>query len=214
MKAYAGSFAEAPIDTTLNALGTSAPTLVAGLLTGGGAVPAIAARAAQVGLGAAQGLGGIKGQIHESVKQKHLEAGGSEADASQRADVAQAYAGPNAGSIALGGVLGAAAGGTGAESAVRRLAGQRVAAEVAEKQLLVCCAPLLWARPKRLRWKCCRAGRSGMLPIPLQGEGFDVPTWQGTAGRAALERLGFCPHGWRLWRDGGHGAQGRGPATE
>lgn len=34
VKAYAGSFADAPLDTTLNALGTSAPTLAAGLLTG------------------------------------------------------------------------------------------------------------------------------------------------------------------------------------
>ena len=35
VKAYGGAFAEAPLDTTLNALGSSVPTLAAAFLTGG-----------------------------------------------------------------------------------------------------------------------------------------------------------------------------------
>ncbi|MEG0939722.1 MAG: hypothetical protein RSE32_13540 [Comamonas sp.] len=186
VKAYAGSFADAPLDTTLNALGTSAPSLAAGLLSGGGAGVAIAARAAQVGLGAAQGVGGIKGQIHDSVKQKHLDAGATEEDASKRADEAQAYTGPNASSIALGGALGAVAGSTGSESAVRRLAGQRVATEAAEK-----------AAPGVLR--SIVAGAAKEAPMEML---------QGVAGQAALEGLASAPMG------GGFGAQGRGPAPE
>ncbi|WP_120967051.1 phosphoribosyltransferase [Comamonas sp. lk] len=201
VKAYAGSFADAPLDTTLNALGTSAPALAAGLLSGGAAVPAIAVRAAQVGLGAAQGLGGIKGQIHESVKQKHLEAGASEADASQRADAAQAYTGPNAGSIALGGVLGAAAGGTGAESAVRRLAGQRVAAEAAAKAAPGVLRSTAMGAAKEAPMEMLQGGQERHASnTALQGEGFDVPTWQGVAGQAALEGLASAPMG------GGFGA--------
>ncbi|MEN2432178.1 PLxRFG domain-containing protein [Comamonas sp. F1-6] len=201
VKAYAGSFADAPLDTTLNALGTSAPTLAAGLLTGGGAVPAIAARAAQVGLGAAQGVGGIKGQIHDSVKQKHLDAGATEAEAAKRADAAQAYAGPNAGSIALGGVLGAAAGGTGAESAVRRLAGQRLAAEAAEKVAPGVVRSAVAGAAKEAPMEMLQGGQERHASnTALQGEGFDVPTWQGVAGQAALEGLASAPMG------GGFGA--------
>ncbi|TYK72093.1 PLxRFG domain-containing protein [Comamonas sp. Z1] len=201
VKAYAGSFADAPLDTTLNALGTSAPTLAAGLLTGGGAVPAIAARAAQVGLGAAQGVGGIKGQIHESVKQKHLDAGATEAEAAKRADAAQAYAGPNAASIALGGALGAAAGGTGAESAVRRLAGQRVAAEAAKKATPGVLRSTAAGVAKEAPMEMLQGGQERHASnTALQGEGFDVPTWQGVAGQAALEGLASAPMG------GGFGA--------
>ncbi len=201
VKAYAGSFADAPLDTTLNALGTSAPTLAAGLLTGGGAVPAIAARAAQVGLGAAQGVGGIKGQIHESVKQKHLDAGATEAEAAKRADAAQAYAGPNAASIALGGALGAAAGGTGAESAVRRLAGQRLAAEAAEKVAPGVVRSAVGGVAKEAPMEMLQGGQERHASnTALQGEGFNVPTWQGVAGQAALEGLASAPMG------GGFGA--------
>lgn len=201
VKAYTGAFAEAPLDTTLNALGTSVPTLAAGFATGGGATAGMAARAAQVGIGAAQGVGGIKGQIHESVKQKHLEAGATDADATKRADEAQAYTGPNAGSIALGGALGAVAGGTGAESAVRRLAGQRVAAEAAEKVAPGLVRSTISGVAHEAPMEALQGGQERYSSnSALQGEGFDVPTWQGVAGQAALEGLASAPMG------GGFGA--------
>ncbi len=201
VKAYAGGFAEAPIDTTLNALGTSAAPIVAGTLSGVAAIPVAAVRALQIGLAAAQGVGGIKGQIHESVKQKHLEAGATEAEAAKRADAAQAYTGPNAGSIALGGVLGAAAGGTGAESAVRRLAGQRLAAEAAEKAAPGVLRSAVGGVAKEAPMEMLQGGQERHASnTALQGEGFDVPTWQGVAGQAALEGLASAPMG------GGFGA--------
>ena len=201
VKAYTGSFADAPLDTTLNAVGTSIPTLAAGLLTGGSAAAGIAARAAQVGIGAAQGVGGIKGQIHESVKQKHLEAGATEADATQRADAAQAYSGPNAGSIALGGALGAVAGGTGAESAVRRLAGQRVAAGAADAAAPGIARSAARGVAHETPMEMLQGGQERYASnTALQGEGFDVPTMQGVVGQAALEGLASAPMG------GGFGA--------
>jgi len=201
VKAYAGSFADAPLDTTLNALGTSAAPLAAGTLSGVAAIPAAAVRAVQIGLAAAQGVGGIKGQIHESVKQKHLDAGATEAEAAKRADEAQAYAGPNAGSIALGGALGAAAGGTGAESAVRRLAGQRLAAEAAEKVAPGVVRSAVGGVAKEAPMEMLQGGQERHASnTALQGEGFDVPTWQGVAGQAALEGLASAPMG------GGFGA--------
>ncbi|MGB6097883.1 MAG: PLxRFG domain-containing protein [Comamonas thiooxydans] len=201
VKAYAGSFADAPLDTTLNALGTSAAPIVAGTLSGVAAIPVAAVRAAQIGLAAAQGVGGVKGQIHDSVKQKHLDAGATEAEAAKRADAAQAYAGPNAGSIALGGVLGAAAGGTGAESAVRRMAGQRLAAEAAEKAAPGVLRSAVAGAAKEAPMEMLQGGQERHASnTALQGEGFDVPTWQGVAGQAALEGLASAPMG------GGFGA--------
>ena len=201
VKAYTGSFADAPLDTTLNAVGTSIPTLAAGLLTGGGAAAGIAARAAQVGIGAAQGVGGIKGQIHESVKQKHLEAGAAEADAAQRADAAQAYSGPNAGSIALGGALGAVAGGTGAESAVRRLAGQRAGSAAADAAAPGIVRSAARGVAHETPMEMLQGGQERYASnTALQGEGFDVPTMQGVVGQAALEGLASAPMG------GGFGA--------
>lgn len=133
--AYLGSFAEAPIDTTLNALGTSLPTLAAGFIPGAGQA-AVAARVAQLGLGAAQGVGAVKGQIFDEVKQAWKEKGATEEDAAARAAQAQSYTGDNAGSIALGGALGAVAGSSGAEASVRRLAGKELAERAAQTSVL------------------------------------------------------------------------------
>ncbi|HQX68402.1 MAG TPA: hypothetical protein PLG70_09075, partial [Ottowia sp.] len=130
VKAYAGAFGEAPLDTTLNALGTSVPTLAAAFLTGGASVPAqVAARALPAVIGAAQGTGAVKGQIYEAVEQEHLKAGKTPEEAAARAAEAQAYDSKNAGQIALGAGLGVLAGTTGAEAAVRRLVGGTVAKE-------------------------------------------------------------------------------------
>ena len=50
------------------ALGTSAPTLAAAALTGGGSVAAqLAARALPVVMGAGQGVGAAKGAIYDTV---------------------------------------------------------------------------------------------------------------------------------------------------
>ena len=133
--AYLGSFAEAPLDTTLNALGTSLPTLAAGFIPGTGQA-AVAARVAQAGLGAGQGIGAVKGQIFDEVKQAWKDKGITEEDAAARATQAQSYTGDNAGSIALGGALGAVAGSSGAEASVRRLAGKELAERAAQTSML------------------------------------------------------------------------------
>ena len=202
VKAHVGGFAEAPLDTTLNALGTSAPTIAAGLLTGGTSTAAVAgARVAQAGLGIAQGVGGIKGSIHEAVKQKHLEAGASDAEATQRADAAQAYSGDNLGSIATGGALGLLAGTTGAESAVRRIVGRQVAEEAAERAAPGLLRSTAMGAVKEAPMEGLQGGQERLASnLSLQGEGFDVPTWQGVAGQAALESLASAPVG------GGFGA--------
>ncbi|ADU99446.1 PLxRFG domain-containing protein [Alicycliphilus denitrificans] len=211
IKAHVGAFADAPLDTTLNALGTSAPTLAAAALSGGSSVAAqIAARAAPVVLGVAQGAGNIKGQVHEAVKQKHLEAGVSEAEATQRADAAQAYDGSNLGSIALGGALGGLAGGTGAEAAARRLLGRKVAAEAAEHAAPGVIRSAVTGAAKEAPMEALQGGQERHASnVALQGEGFDVPTWQGVAGQAALEGLAAAPMGGGFGVAEGMHARGR-----
>jgi len=202
VKAHVGAFADAPLDTTLNALGTSVPTIAAGMLTGGGSAAAqVAARAAPVVLGVAQGVGNVKGQIHETVKQKHMAAGMPEAEATQRADAAQAYGGDNTGSIALGGALGGLAGGTGVESSVRNLMGRKVASEAAERAAPGVIRSAVGGVLKEAPMEAAQGGQERLASnTALQGEGFDVPTWQGVAGQAALEGIAAAPMG------GGFGA--------
>jgi hypothetical protein len=202
IKAHAGAFTDAPIDTTLNALGTSAPTIAAAAMTGGSSAAAQgAARAAPVVIGAAQGAGNVKGQIHETVKQKHMAAGMPEAEATKRADAAQAYGGENVGSIALGGALGGLAGGSGAETAARNLMGRKLASEAAESAALGVVRSAVGGVLKEAPMEAAQGGQERLASnTALQGEGFDVPTWQGVAGQAALEGLASAPVG------GGFGA--------
>lgn len=190
--AYLGSFAEAPLDTTLNALGTSLPTLAAGFIPGAGQA-AVAARVAQLGLGAAQGVGAVKGQIFDEVKQAWKEKGATEEDASARAAQAQSYTGDNAGSIALGGALGAVAGSSGAEASVRRLAGKELAERAAQTSVL---KGMGMGALKEAPMEGLQGGQERLASnLALQNEGFDQGTWTGVAGGAALEAMASAPMG-------------------
>ncbi|MGE0072722.1 MAG: hypothetical protein AB7S55_06645, partial [Thiomonas sp.] len=202
VKAYAGSFAEAPLDTTLEALGTAAPTIAGAALTGGGSTAAqLAARAAPLALGAAQGVGAVKGEIHESVENRWKDAGASDEEAAARAAEAQSYAGENAGNIALGGALGVLAGSTGVESAVRRLAGSSLAREAAERGAPGVVRGALTGALKEAPMEALQGGHERYAAnVAGQREGFDVPTWQGVAGQATLEGMASAPLG------GGFGA--------
>jgi len=75
-------------------------------------------------MGAVQGAGNIKGVIYEDVK-RALTAEGkfTPEEIEAKAVEAQSYGGENAGQIALGGALGAAAGSTGMERTVAALRG-------------------------------------------------------------------------------------------
>ncbi|MFN8760245.1 MAG: hypothetical protein ACK5XA_15730, partial [Tagaea sp.] len=154
LKAYLGSFTEAPLDTIVEGLGTSLPTILAAMAGGAAApvalarfAPAVAARLGPAGLAAAsataarttgaatggvQGAGAVKGAIYDRVLREAIAAGESPEAAAVRAERAQAYGGTNAGDIALGAGLGVLAGSVGAEGAIagrmaRALAPRRAA---------------------------------------------------------------------------------------
>ena len=78
-KAFLSTVAHDPLGKTAELLGGIAPTVAAGLLTGGVSAEAtlaarLAAAAPMAGVGAAQGIGEAKGVIYERVKQALLEA--------------------------------------------------------------------------------------------------------------------------------------------
>lgn len=176
IKANLGSLYEAPLDTLLEAAGTMAPTVAMAAIPGLGQAN-LARTVATAGMGAVQGAGVVKGEIYEAVERRLLEAGVPPEEAAARAAEAQAYDGPNQGNIAAGAGLGAAAGSTGIERIIGRggatggLAGRVAAGTVAE------------GIPEAVQGGQERYASN----VALQREGFDVPTWQGVAGQAALE---------------------------
>jgi len=106
----------APVDTLVNAFGTAAPALVAGLATAFFGAPAAVATGVGVGIGAMMGAGTIKGTIYEETKKALIEAGVNPEIADKTAQEAQKYNGKNLDNILLGGGLGAFASKTGIES--------------------------------------------------------------------------------------------------
>ncbi len=117
--ANAGAFADAPLDSTLSALGSAAPALLASFLPGGQA--GVAVRLIGAGaVGAAQGVGVVKGSIYDRVEQGLKQAGYDEDTARKVAAGAQAYDGENGGLIAANGAMGALSAATGAGGAVAR----------------------------------------------------------------------------------------------
>jgi hypothetical protein len=126
------AFAVAPIDTLTQALGTSAPAIVAGLATTltGGAPLAVAGVTA--GIGAGMGAGAIKGGIYEATKEELLKANVDPEVAERAATEAQAYGGENLDQILLGAGIGAVAARTGIE---RAILGKAITKETAKRSL-------------------------------------------------------------------------------
>jgi len=125
VKAAAKSFALSPIETTASVVGSAVP-FVAAAMTGGG-LPAAAA------LGAASGVGMIKGDIYDAVVEEFTKAGVPPEKAAAIAEKAQEYGGENTDMQLLGGVLGAFAAATGLAPAVANRLAARAAAKVTAK---------------------------------------------------------------------------------
>lgn len=123
IKATLGGLAEAPLQTGIQALASSAPIIAGSFLAppvaaagtaarvGMGARALSAAKNPATGIGALMGLGGQKGQDYEAVKQELLARGVPEAEAERLAQRAAEYSLQNlprqAASTAVGGLEGA-----------------------------------------------------------------------------------------------------------
>lgn len=174
------AFTVAPIDTLTQALGTSAPAIVAGLattLTGG--APLVVA-GVTAGVGAGMGAGAIKGTIYEATKEELIKAGVKPDVAEKAATEAQNYGGENLDQILLGAGIGAVAARTGIE---RAILGKAITKDVAKKGVTRAAAEE--AAPEAVQ-----AGQEQIAEnLALQRQGFDVPLTRGVYSAATLEAL-------------------------
>jgi len=183
IKAYLGGVTEAIPESIAQGVGSLLPYIGTGVL-GAGARAAGAvlpsARAINTALGATQGTGAIKGSIYENVKAELEAKGVSPEIAAERAAQAQSYSAENAPQLALGSVLGAAAGRYGAESLVTPGIAQRLNAKVIPRALTAAAA--------EAPFEAAQAGQEQYATnLALQREGFDRDPMQGVIGSAARD---------------------------
>jgi len=191
VKAAAKSFAINPLDTAANVVGSALPFAAAAALapeTGGASLAPLA-------LGAASGVGTIKGSISDAVYARAKEAGVSDAQAKTMAEEAQAYGGKNLDQIALGSVLGAVASATGLEGQLGRAIAKRAVADVvegaAEQQVARGFARrTATAFGKEAIPEGAQAGQERFSQnLAEQRAGYDTDLMAGVAGQAAFEGL-------------------------
>ena len=197
VKAAARAFTYSPLESTASVAGSALPFIGAAVATGGtGVIPA----ATMAGLGAASGVGTIKGAVYDAVYEEFVKSGASEKDAEAAATQAQEYGGKNMDQIALGGAFGALASATGFAPQIARTIGanaaKNVAAKVAAREAVEVGArrSVLGATAKgavvEAAPEAVQGGQEQLSQnLALQREGFDVDTWKGVAGQAASEGI-------------------------
>jgi len=194
------AFSVAPVDMTVQALGTMAPVIVGGLaantaklaVTGirGGAAAARGLTAgqmaaAQSGIGAGMGAGVVKGTIYDEVKNELISQGLSEDAAHQQAVKAQEYGGKNLDQILLGAGLGAAAATTGAEKIIGGILTKTGVAASKSRIGNALKTGITEAFPEAAQG----AQEQLAANLALQREGMEVPTTRGVFSSGALEGI-------------------------
>ncbi len=173
----------APVDTIVNALGTSGPAIVAGLV---GGLPAAGA------IGATMGAGTIKSAIFDAVNEELIKSGLSKQEAEARALKAQEYFGANTGMIATGAGLGAIESITGAQPAIAKLIAKnttrKLAEDAADKAVKGYFGNAAKTAAKEAFPEFLQGAQEQLAQnLALQGEGFDVPTMRGVISQGTLE---------------------------
>jgi hypothetical protein len=197
------AFTVAPGMSLAQGVGSIVPTAAAALLTGGFSLEAqAAARIAASAVGAAQGVGTVKGSVRDSVYQEFRAQGVPEEQAVTVAEKAQSYSGGNLDLILAGGVLGAIAGSSGIEGALAKRIGAKAAGNLAAvvKTTATNAAgeavergvvrPAIKGFLKEGSTEALQGGQERAAQnIALQREGVNVPTMRGVLGSAAIEGL-------------------------
>lgn len=198
IKANVNMFANAPFDVTLNAIGSSAPTLLTLLIPGANA--AMATRLIAAGaMGAAQGSGVAKGSIYEGVLDGLRQAGIDQDTAEKTAAGAQAYDGENGGLIAANGLMGFIATMTGADKAFAKALSGKLAKEAADLAVKKSATKTIAGTTlKEVAGESSQAGlEQGTKNVAIAGVGQDMginemastDPLQGVAGAMTLEGL-------------------------
>ena len=203
--AGAKAFSVAPVDMLANALGTSAPTIAAGLMATLAGAPALATVGVGAGVGALMGAGTTKGAIYDATKQalqENTEMSPKEIEA--RAVLAQEYGGKNLDQILMGTALGTIGASSGVEPALARQLAKGIATKEATKAAIKQAAAKDTALAaergvikqgaitggKEFITETAQGGQEQLAQnIALQREGFDVPTMRGVVGQGTLEGL-------------------------
>jgi hypothetical protein len=201
------AFTVAPIDMIVNALGTSAPAIVAGLL---GVISAPVGGAAVLGAGALMGAGTIKSAIYDATKDILSEQGGISPEQIEAAAIkAQEYRGENLDQILLGAGVGAIAGRTGAEASIIRQLSKNILSKAAAMEAgeVTAEAAARAAATKKIaeRGMAKQAGITTATELGTEGfqggqeqfaanlaqqrQGFDTPLMRGVVGQGTLEGL-------------------------
>ena len=201
VKAGLKAFTVAPVDMLAQALGSTAPTLIASLATGPyGAALGIARFApyAMPAVGAAMGVGDVKQSIYQSTKDAWKEKGYSEEFAEAKAQEAQAYSGANLPSLVVAGGLGALASSGPLEGQLmgmlRRKTPEQIAKEAIESSAReaergVTARAGLGAL-KEGAPEFAQAAQSQLAQnIALIQQGFDTPLFQGVVSSGTVEGL-------------------------
>lgn len=175
-----GGIAEAPYEATAQALGSVVPYVATSVVGGIAKLLPATIRIINTIVGAAQGAGAVKGSIYDTVKDKLVESGMPEAKAKEQAALAQEYRSENALDILGGSALGGVGARFGVEPALIKGAGEKAAAKFIPR---VATAAAAEAPLEGLQGGQEKAAQNRAL----QKQGFDVPTFQGVAGRAASD---------------------------
>ena len=187
VKAAARSFAVNPIDTLANVTGSALPFAAAA--ASGAGLPVIGA------LGAASGVGTVKGSISDAVYARAKEAGASEEQAKAMAEEAQAYGGENLDQVALGGALGAVAGATGFDKVLGRAIAKNAVEDIVEGEVKKEAARGIARRVTtgagaEALPEAAQAGQERFAQnIAQQRAGYETDLMAGVAGQAAFEGL-------------------------
>jgi hypothetical protein len=192
IKAALQNVAEAPLQSTAQALGSFVPYLptlflgpaaaALGLGARATAAATTVARAAPAAIGTAQGAGAVKGAIYERVYQAERQDGVPEEQARAKASAAQEYFGQNVDQILLGAGAGYVAGRFGAERLLTP-----GAAETAGRTAL---GRIGTAIATDVPTEAFQGGQERLAAnLALQREGRDVAAFQGVAGQAAQEGI-------------------------
>jgi hypothetical protein len=168
----------APLQGTVQAIGSLVPNLATLFIPGAGQARAlqISRGAVNTAIGIMQGTGAVKGAIYEGVKQELIKNGTDESTAERMATQAQSYLGPNADQILAGAVIGYGAGKLGAEEFLTP------GARAATRKLATI--------GTEMGTEAIQGGQEQVAQnLALQRQGFDVPTFQGVAGAATQEGI-------------------------
>jgi hypothetical protein len=173
-----GAIKDAPIQSTVQALGSVVPYVATSVVGAAAKFLPTTIRIINTIVGAAQGAGSVKGSIYDTVYTELVNKGMSEPKAKEQAALAQSYNSKNALDIAAGSALGAAGARFGVEEALVKDPAKTLSAKFLPRvgKAALAEAPMEGAQGAQEKMAQNRA---------LQKEGFNTPTFQGVAGRAA-----------------------------